>query len=479
MKEDEFCLTHDEAQRVAEYVAAQELAEAILAERISRIVERFPSKDGKSPQDLQSATGRVRRILETCLYNRAESFAAAMIEGNIAQFGTEHLPEIVSADLNKIRTRKGDVESDPDWISAVVHEILADNSAEIQSHLRDLADAYTLLAFLRQTPDVQSAVEKMFSHGEIWLDTSFILPLIAEDLLEDGTGQYQQMVQLATEAGVAFFVTSGVVEEVDTHINRAIVCSRAPQNWKGKVPFVLDAFLQAGGSAGEFQSWTELFRGGQRPVDDVFEFLEERFQIKRRDLEPKVLDADKNFRYAVQEAWTKVHERRREKFGGVVDPISIVRLSKHDTENYLGVIQERKQEKPSPLGYSAWWLTLDKAAQGIGDLLKREFNVKCPPDSPIMSIDFLSQYLTFGPGRSRISKASLRSLPVVMEPHFVRFLTPDLLEEANRIRAEMKTVPERVIRRRIRDYLDNARSRLGPLAQRGVETIFDEIEAQS
>ena len=57
-----------------------------------------------------------------------------------------------------------------------------------------------------------------------------------------------------------------------------------------------------------------------------------------------------------------------------------------------------------------------------------------------MSIDFLGQYLTLGPIRTRVPKESARTLPIVFEPHLVRFLTPGLLEEANGIRAEMKRI---------------------------------------
>lgn len=59
----------------------------------------------------------------------------------------------------------------------------------------------------------------------------------------------------------------------------------------------------------------------------------------------------------------------------------------------------------------------------------------------------------------------------------MRFLTPELIREASRIREEMKDVPENVIRRRIRDHLDSARQRMGPLAERGADVFFDEVRA--
>jgi hypothetical protein len=470
---DEFCLTHEESRRVAEYLASKELGEVALGGEISKACTLISPGASKSV-DLATATPRVRRLLERCLYARAESFAGALLAGNTARFATDHLQDLIHDDLRLDPTSKSDPAGDPDWLGAVIREILVTPGEATQLYLRELADAHTLMAFLRQTPDVQSAVGKMFSHGEVWMDTSAILPLLVEELLEVGRGQFQQMLSLATQAGVSFFVTNGVVEELDRHINRAEICSRTTGIWEGRYPFLLEAFLQAGRPPNEFSSWSEIFRGPHRPLDDIIGFLQERFSVVCRDLETQELGAASELRHAVQEAWYEIHSRRRERFGGSIDQIALNRLSRHDTENYVGVIQQRRQEKASPLGYSAWWLTLDRSALSISDTIARDFDVQAP-DSPILSIDFLAQYLTFGPMRTRVSKTSLRALPVALEPRLVPFLTRDLLDEASRIRAEMKDLPEALVRRRVRDRLDSERRRMGPLAARGVDAVLDEI----
>jgi len=80
----------------------------------------------------------------------------------------------------------------------------------------------------------------MFSRGEIWLDASAVLPLLAEELIEDGTGQFQQMIGIARDAGLTFFVASGVIEELDHHVENALACCRSG-GWNGKFPFLLEA----------------------------------------------------------------------------------------------------------------------------------------------------------------------------------------------------------------------------------------------
>lgn len=472
VKADEFCLSFEETQRLSQFITTRELAEVTILTELRDTIERYRSTIKSLPADAAPIAARLRRILERCLYQRAELFANAVLGGKTSTFPTDHLQAIITEDLRANTPRKGDPEGDQQWLLDLVREVLGHPGEATRVYIRDLADSYTLLAFLRQTPDVQSAVQKLFSHGEIWLDTSAILPLLAEEALDETQNRFQQMYQCATQAGIKFFVTSGVVEELERHINRAVHCSHVSKQWEGRIPFLLEVFLQSGRALSEFQSWTETFRGPNRPVDDIFEYLEARFEIRRRDLEDRTTEAPEQFRQAVQEIWHEIHVERRKHAGTPIDPILIVRLSRHDTENYVGVVQQRHQEKPSAFGYSAWWLTLDRKAFSIAGILKHEFGIQAP-DSPVLSLDFLAQYLTIGPGRSRLPKDSLRVIHVFFEPRLLSFLTKDLIEEASRIRAEMKDKPEWVIRRRVRDHLDEARRRLGPLAAQSLHALFE------
>ncbi|MFO5197566.1 hypothetical protein RCL06_24540, partial [Salmonella enterica subsp. enterica serovar Typhimurium] len=66
-------------------------------------------------------------------------------------------------------------------------------------------------------------------------------------------------------------------------------------------------------------------------------------------------------------------------------------------------MQLRKQAAMSPLGYRAWWLTLDKIAFGLQQSLKDRIGEGAPP-SPALSPDFLTELLRLGPLRAAIEK---------------------------------------------------------------------------
>jgi hypothetical protein len=479
-KENEYCLTNDESLRVKAYRSELAIAEAELQLEIQQIAMALTGIDEVS-EELKALAIKSRRILEQVLYNRAESFAGAVLSNSMALLGTVNIRDAVLSDQSRHTSEGGTLLADPILAAALVQEILVSNSEQIQRYLRDLSNAYTLMAFLRVTPDVQNAIKKIFSHGEIFLDTTVLLPLLAEELPGNSEKGFQRIVHTSTEAGIRFFVTDGVLEELASHIRRGLAYSHNTYSvWRGSIPFIFEVYVRAGENPSNFGAWIENFMGGSRPSEDLGIFLRDRFGITRASLEEEMLRAPSDLRQAVDEIWFAIHERRREQDANrtAVDQLTISRLAKHDTENYIGVVQKRQRETASPLGFSAWWLTFDRQALTVAEALRSRFGID-PPSSPVLSLDFLAQCLSLGSIRSKVPKEAAEALPMMIEPRIVSFLTKELLEEAQAIRRAMEGTAEHVIARRVRDHLDAARQRMGPLATRGVEAFYDELETES
>lgn len=387
-----------------------------------------------------------------------------------ADFTQVLLAEVSRSSLQKIQG--------VEWLDVLrtgVREVLLSEEPAVQAHMRSLADAYTLLAFLRQTPDVQGAVEKMFSHGQVWLDASVVLPLLAEPLFDDPPGRFTRMLEAARDAGLELFVTRGAIEEIERHMNRALACVRmGHERWLGSVPYLLERYVASGRSPAAFANWLENFRGDVRPEQDIGDYLQDEFGITTRDLQAERDAAAPELRHALQRLWYEAHSRRRNRPGALLDEMVIGRLVEHDVECYCGIIQLRSRERASPFGYSAWWLTVDRQAFDLEPKLRDEMTAE-PPDSPVLSADFMVNYLAFGPVRRRVGKAKEAHLPLMMELGTARYLTPELMAEAESLREELKDLPDRVVRRRVRDHLDRARRRLGPIARAGVGELDDEL----
>jgi len=475
-KKDEFCLTHEEKLRVNDFKTQAALAEMSLLASISLISHAILSPHEASSSHEAALTECIRAATDAVLFERSQAFALAVHAESLAGFVDADFTNVLLAEVSRSSLSKIQGVDWPDALRAGVQEVLLSEDAAVQAHMRSLADAYTLLAFLRQTPDVQSAVEKMFSHGQIWLDASVVLPLLAEPLFDGLQGRFTRMIEAAREAGLELFVTPGAIEEIERHMNRALACVRTDHGyWLGPVPYLLERFVVSGRSPAVFANWLENFRGDVRPLQDIADYLNDQFGIGSRGLEKERDAAAPELRHALQALWYEVHRRRREHQGAPVDEMVITRLVEHDVECYCGVIQLRNRERASPFGYSAWWLTVDRKAFNLKPKLRDAMTTE-PPDSPVLSADFMVNYLAFGPVRRNVGKAKEAHLPLMMELETARYLTPELLTEADAIREELKDLPDRVVRRRVRDHLDAARRRLGPIAMAGVRELDDEFE---
>jgi hypothetical protein len=363
-----------------------------------------------------------------------------------------------------------------DWPQLILRGLrycLNSNNQAINTHLRTLSNSYTLLAFLNQTPDIQSASRKMFAHGTIWLDTTVILPLLAETLSEDEDrqGQFTAMFASARAAGITLCVTDGVLEEIEGHMNRVVACASMPiGQWNGDVPYLLTMYIASGRDRLNVVSWLDTFRGRSRPRQDLEAYVKDVFGIQTRTLADSCSAGSEELRHTLQRIWFRRYEAKYRRLGRDLDTAVVNRLISHDIECYVGVVQSRASETDGPFGYNAWWLTLDRKAFLNKADLSPELSEPAPA-SPVMSIDFLVNYLCFGPARRFVSPDA--SLPLLPGLYYAAQFSRELIDTADKVRQELAGMNERVIRRNVRDRLDYLRMRIGPLALGGVDGTND------
>ena len=290
-------------------------------------------------------------------------------------------------------------------------------------------------------------------------------------------GTYTRMLQAAGRAGMKLLVTEGVLEEIERHFNRCAVYENhreAREVWYGQAPFLYSAYAASGRPLGKFRAWMDEFRGAERPEQDIGDFLREEFGIEMQNLEDDMSRAPQELRVAVHEEWVRIHESRRSGDANAIDELSMLRLAQHDQEMFVGVLQRRlSEQRSSPLGYSTWWLTLDHAAYEMTGRVNE--SVGSALTSPVMSPDFLLNYLAVGPARSSMSKSAESMLPIMVESRMMDVYPVELVDLAEEIRRQYEGLPERVIRRKVRDELDRAKRRVGPIVRGGVSGMKKEL----
>lgn len=456
-KDDEFCLTYDEQQRIMNRLAEMENEKSAFGADVARLVSAYAVHyDATTFPDWDDLSNRVSRVLEELLLKRGEFFVSAVASGSLTHIGLGDLTDLVMKDLAEYRPRKRGVHYLPHVLTGVIRDLLAEGSVSTQSYLTRLSNSYTLFAFLRETPDVQSATRKLFSHGIVWLDTTVLLPFLAEQLKDDPVERrLSRTFEACRRAGMELRVTSGIIEEIVSHMDISVKCSRyTDSRWDGDIPFLYHQFICTGRKAGEFQGWLELFRGDERAEEDIAQFLSEVAGIEREDLRSAEKRVDRDIRAAAKREWGEAHRRRRQ--GDDTDDTTQQILIRHDLETYLGVVGRRSAEAVSELGYDHWLLTFDSSAWRIRDLLRNEFGSRAP-SSPLLSLSFLVNNLTFGPGRGFGGEKNGKGMPILLDVEMSESMPHDLLRVAEDVRRKHEGKPEHVIRRRVRDAIDKER----------------------
>ena len=481
-KEDEFCLKYDEYLRVKERLAEIEVANSVLDLEVEEVFMRNIEDPDNFDESIRTKIAEAtRKVIGKYLSERGEVFAIAIANDELNNLNSDELDKsvrtIVEEEFSNLGLERRELISEG-IISSII-ELFSEPSNSVREHLRSMADVHTLLAFLGQTPDVQSAVSKLFSHGMIWLDTSIILPLLAEDLLPPESRRFSQMIKMTTDAGIEVKVTPGVVEEVERHLNRCSLFARMRHTqWSGRIPYLSNAYILSGRSLLSFHSWMETFVGSERAEEDLAIYLREVFSIELESLEDDELKASEQLRSAVQNVWFEIHTTRRSPRDPLMDEITVTRLVNHDVENYLGIVMRRNETRPSSLGYSAWWLTLDRSAFEVTGRI-REILGRDTPATPVMSADFLVNYLSIGPIRAKIRNSESVALPLLLGTEVFYEIPTDLIQEAEGIRHEAGDLPENIIRRRVRDGLDSAKRRKGKVVEEGAQFVLDAIESDT
>lgn len=439
-KEDSYHVSHAELEHTAaqaeSFLAGQQSLEA----DIHAALYVIDSHVTKNSADWSHQVSLIRQIFEYLLLDFGEQFSIFLTTATIPEQAlTESLTSIASSHgiSSPIPTTE---------LLGAIEEVCVHGNETTQRHLRKLLDAYTTMAVLQSTSDVQKTMRKIFTGGRIWLDTSVVLPLLVETMYGVDS-PYTHLVEASRAADVALYVTPGVIEEVDAHLNLCVNAARSSSI--PRIPFILDQYIRNGGRRSEFYAWQEEFRGLGDPIFDIQEYLSEQFNIKVRDLADPLSRAPKDLYESAERYWDEVTEGRR---GTTSDPSEIARLARHDLENTVGILQLRGNASTNPVGDQDWLLTEDRHAKRFSRVVGEELGRRIT--SPVINPQFLAQLIRFKRERSTQFGNNADRVPIYFGIARSEPLTPEVAAMIDELRSKSPSLGPRRTRRFIREQIN-------------------------
>jgi hypothetical protein len=409
----------------------------------------------KDPSSSDAVVGLLEEVFERALEAEGIAFVES-IQNPERQLRRVEVYDIarplIEAQFRELRGLGLSVDALAEAISETVTRALLSPGDELQTWLRTLADAYILLAFLRETPDVQTAVEHLFGSGKLVLDTTAILPCIAEARLPPAERRYTNLLLGAKAAGMELLATNGAVSELDAHLSLCIDF-RQQGDRRDRFPFVLRRWIEIHGSDAGFSDFVEQLRGRDRPLDDLWIFLQSELGLIPIDLEPYEDRTPLETRAPAGDLWREAKRRRGRRFTGELDL-----LLRHDMEMYFGVLGLRRDERPGGVqGHEAWLVTSESFAFRLAHEAAR---AGVPlPSNPCMHPNFLSNLLSIGPGRQGLEPQMHSLLPVALNIQAYGWGVPELSAIAEDVQRQHADEPAYVTRRRTRERVEELKRR--------------------
>jgi hypothetical protein len=461
LKVDAFTLSYPYRQEVGTRI------ERILGERISLLkesaarVEEIAARLGFDfAYSAEKLASDALRLIEYELSERGR-LAAMALAGQGDFFAKRRSLETLAQDLLK-NPNIGFMSLDQlgkerfvEIVSAVAEELAQYPTDTLRRRFRTASDAYCLQFALQQTGDVQDALQKVISGTHLLVDTSVIIPCMAERVLPESQRRLTQLLRGATAMGCRLFVGEDVLNEIDTHLDRIRYAyrKRTENGIEGAYyieNIIMRSFLEAqsiGQFGGTFDDFIALFKGRATPRQDLIEYLEQDLSIKFDQMDEELSRIPPQDIVELYDDWYRNKVRRP-----WIDEKAFETLVLHDVQAFLLVERLRLRDTSNTsIGNRWWWLVLD------GNAFRYDRKRQAAGGGRVcMGPDFFARYLSLAPKDPNVPIAARELLPVCLEIASLGFVPPDLRDEAIRLYESTKDMPEYLRRRKLRELVNAA-----------------------
>jgi hypothetical protein len=342
-------------------------------------------------------------------------------------------------------------------VPSVAEELAQYPTERLLAQLRTASDAYCLQFMLQQSQDVQGSLQKIISGTTLLVDTSVVVPCMAERLLPIEQRRFSNLLRGAAALGCRLVIGEDVLNEVDSHLDRILYRFRmqalgqigavAAQYFE---PALVTAFIEArdaGHFKGSFEEFVGLFKGRDNPTQDLIEYLREDLSIEFDEMRQQRDLLDTRELGRLFEEW-KAHKRQRP----WVDEASFDKLVLHDVRTFLLVENLRRETlQTATYGHRWWWLVLDGNSFHFDRVRRASGGGRV-----CMGPDFFSRYVSLAPKPPGMPSGARELLPAALEVARLGLVPPDIREEAIRAYEAAKDLPEYLRRRKLRDLVNAA-----------------------
>jgi len=349
-------------------------------------------------------------IFNEIFKNNGFEFSNFIMNNNSPQNISQDLWRIIEGLINKkyhrreavFRERLGGV------LMRLSRDLIYSPTSEEKEYFSSLSKTYMTLFMLRADPKIAKYLQTIARGLQVFVCSSILIPALSEIFVPEQDRRLWNLLKMARKAGVKFYITSSILDEIVQHIDNKIKEYRDIYEGNEEIYTdhqsisYIDSILIRGffyhrmkDPKLTFYHYIDQFvfpnSGWSDKKYELRMFFEEEFEIDFFEREKELLDCvDKKDLSLLTDTLEKYKPSKQQAI--------------NDAKTILMIYTKRHvdgEENNGALGFNSWWLSTDTTTfSAVEECLGKNYTPSC-----YIRPDFLLNFITLSPQKHEIESA--------------------------------------------------------------------------
>lgn len=479
-KVDQYCLPYETRSEITERNIADHALHDHFTKSVGALLE-----DRLNEEDINIRSFKpvelALDILRELFHKQGLEFAQFVSTGDGGVLIDQSLDEIVRQKIISVGIPPKVRNAIQFILLEVFRQVIYNGDEHQKEYLAKLSNTYNMLFLLQIDPTLARYFEHVAADLRIYVDSSILIPAMAEYFLEPHNQRYTILLRHARDAGISILVNSYVIGEIENHIRnmKTIFLTEYESredlfNDRMSVIFVEEILIRAyfyaklNGQITNFREFIEEFVSWRMYGDmrgELILWLEDQFGVQFVENEIK-LDPEAVEQLTQALAPLKANDEKR---------------ARTDAKQLLTIYELRKENNESSrtgiFGYSTWWLTSDVTSQIA---FQRIASAKQNGASPYIRADYIYNYISLAPSKKHVDAIYQKMFPTLLGVNISFYVPSEVASYIRKLFNDYQQIVDKPrFRAKLREFIHYLKSNPNHQDRTKLANFYDELKKEA
>lgn len=421
-------------------------------------------------------------VLHTLFHKQGLEFAQFIMTGDRGVLIDQLLNDVIREKISEA----GITPKNRDIVHYVLletfREIVYNGDEQQKEFLSKLSSTYNMLFLLQIDPTLAQYFERIAGELRIYVDSSILIPAMAEYFLEPHNQRYTNLLRNARDAGITILVNNYVINEIENHLRstkntylREYERLEHIYNDRMSIIFIEQILIRAyfyvrlSNKVNSFREFFQEFVSWNMNGDirgELVLWLEDQFGVQYIENDVAI---DPHEVERLTEALAPLKHNQ--------DP----NRARTDAKQLLTIYQLRKDNNETSetgiFGYKTWWLTSDVTSQrAFQQIAESQANTV----TPYIRADYIYNYITLAPSKQHVDSIYRKMFPTLLGVNVSFYVPTDVAHYIRRLFSDYEAIVDKPrFRAKLRELIHYLKSSPENVDRTRIKNFYDELKAEA